>query len=221
MVRFGVPDGMVVQAFQFTLDLTGKQASMVRRQFGGRRYAYNWAVRTMRADITAFHADGAKAPVPSMIGLRKRWNQAKDTECVDGATGEAWWPEVSKEAFADGIAGAVDAYWNWQKSRAGTREGRRMGFPRFKRKGQERLALLEAHRADVTARLAEIRENLELIDHKIGVYRGRRGRRRRPAMGAQPPGGCPLTSPPAHARQVMLCWAGGGMDGTREMETYL
>ena len=86
---------------------------------------------------------------------------------------------------------------------------------------QERLALLEAHRADVTARLAEIRENLELIDHKIGVYRGRRGRRRRPAMGAQPPGGCPLTSPPAHARQVMLCWAGGGMDGTREMETYL
>jgi DNA-binding transcriptional MerR regulator len=38
---------------------------------------------------------------------------------------------------------------------------------------QERLALLEAHRADVTAKLAQIRENLELIDHKIGVYRGR------------------------------------------------
>jgi len=38
---------------------------------------------------------------------------------------------------------------------------------------QERLALLEAHRADVTAKLAEIRENLQLIDHKIGVYRGR------------------------------------------------
>jgi len=38
---------------------------------------------------------------------------------------------------------------------------------------QERLALLEAHRADVTAKLAEIQENLELIDHKIDVYRGR------------------------------------------------
>jgi DNA-binding transcriptional MerR regulator len=37
----------------------------------------------------------------------------------------------------------------------------------------ERLALLEAHRADVTARLAEITENLRLIDRKIGVYRGR------------------------------------------------
>src|SRR5947207_10266680 len=38
---------------------------------------------------------------------------------------------------------------------------------------KERLALMEAHRADVTAKLAEIPENLELIDHKIGVYRGR------------------------------------------------
>jgi DNA-binding transcriptional MerR regulator len=38
---------------------------------------------------------------------------------------------------------------------------------------QERLALLEAHRADVTAKLAEIQDNLELIDHKIDVYRGR------------------------------------------------
>ena len=38
---------------------------------------------------------------------------------------------------------------------------------------QERLALMEAHRAAVIARLAELRENLKLIDHKIGVYRGR------------------------------------------------
>jgi DNA-binding transcriptional MerR regulator len=38
---------------------------------------------------------------------------------------------------------------------------------------QERLALMEAHRAEVTARLAEVQENLKLIDHKINVYRGR------------------------------------------------
>jgi DNA-binding transcriptional MerR regulator len=37
----------------------------------------------------------------------------------------------------------------------------------------ERLALMESHRAEVTARLAELQENLELIDHKIDVYRGR------------------------------------------------
>ena len=49
---------------------------------------------------------------------------------------------------------------------------------------QERLALMEAHRAEVTAKLAQLRENLELIDHKIDVYRGR--------LAAQPPGRCPL-----------------------------
>jgi DNA-binding transcriptional MerR regulator len=38
---------------------------------------------------------------------------------------------------------------------------------------QERLALLEAHRAEVVARIAELTENLELIDHKLDVYRGR------------------------------------------------
>jgi DNA-binding transcriptional MerR regulator len=38
---------------------------------------------------------------------------------------------------------------------------------------QERLALMDAHRADVTAKLAEIQANLKVIDHKIDVYRGR------------------------------------------------
>jgi DNA-binding transcriptional MerR regulator len=38
---------------------------------------------------------------------------------------------------------------------------------------EERLALLEAHREDVRARLREVRRNLELIDYKIDLYRGR------------------------------------------------
>ncbi len=37
----------------------------------------------------------------------------------------------------------------------------------------ERLALLEEHRAAVATQLSELQKNLELIDHKIGVYRGR------------------------------------------------
>jgi DNA-binding transcriptional MerR regulator len=37
---------------------------------------------------------------------------------------------------------------------------------------KERLALLESHREDVLAKLAEIQENLKIIDHKIDVYRG-------------------------------------------------
>jgi DNA-binding transcriptional MerR regulator len=38
---------------------------------------------------------------------------------------------------------------------------------------KDRLALLEEHRAEVLAKLAEVQESLGLIDHKIDVYRGR------------------------------------------------
>lgn len=37
----------------------------------------------------------------------------------------------------------------------------------------ERLDLLESHRDDVLARIAELYANLDLINHKIDVYRGR------------------------------------------------
>ena len=36
---------------------------------------------------------------------------------------------------------------------------------------KDRLELMEAHRAEVLAKLAELQENLQLIDHKIDVYR--------------------------------------------------
>ena len=138
MARFKVPDGWTVQAFTFALDCTPGQEASLRRQFGGRRYARNWAVRTLKDDVGRYHAAGEETEKPSLASMRMRWNQVKDTECVDAETGEAWWPQISKEAFADGIQGAVEAYWNWQQSRAGTRAGRRVGFPRFAKKGRDR-----------------------------------------------------------------------------------
>jgi putative transposase len=136
--RFEVPEGWTVQAFQFALDCSPEQAACVRRQFGGRRYARNWALRTLKSDIDAYHATGAETDKPSLFGMRARWNKAKHTECVDAGTGEVWWPEISKEAFADGIRAAVDGYWNWQESRTGKRAGKRVGFPRFAKKGRDR-----------------------------------------------------------------------------------
>ncbi|MPZ53488.1 MAG: transposase [Acidimicrobiia bacterium] len=138
MARFEVPDGWTAQAFCFALDPTPEQTACVSRQFGGRRKARNWAVATLKADLRRYHETGKETEKPSLAGLRKRWNRVKDTECVDAETGEVWWPEISKEAFADGIKGAVDGYWNWQTSRAGTRTGTRVGFPRFARKGRDR-----------------------------------------------------------------------------------
>jgi putative transposase len=69
--------------------------------------------------------------------MRKQFNRDKHTLCVDRETGEVWWPAISKEAFADGVRGAMQAYDNWTGSRAGARGGKRMGFPRSKRKGRD------------------------------------------------------------------------------------
>jgi putative transposase len=137
VARFEVPDGWTVQAFTFALDCTPAQAACLGRQFGGRRYARNWAVRTLKNDLARYREAGQETGKPSLASLRKRWNQAKDTECLDRETGEAWWPQVSKEAFADGIKAAADGYWNWQASRAGKRAGKRVGFPRFAKKGRD------------------------------------------------------------------------------------
>lgn len=137
MANFEVPEGWTVQVFRFTLDPTDEQTRSLSRHFGARRKAYNWTVATLKADIDAWHAGGVETAKPSLRVLRKRWNTVKDEICVNTETGVVWWPECSKEAYADGIAGAVDAYWNWQQSRSGKRAGKRVGFPRFKRKGRD------------------------------------------------------------------------------------
>ena len=137
MATFEIPDGWCVQALRFTLDPTEEQAGSLARHFGARRKAYNWTVGALKADIEAWHAVGVKTAKPSLRVLRKRWNTVKNDVCVNAETAVAWWPECSKEAYADGIAGAVHAYWNWQTSRCGKRAGKRVGFPRFKRKGRD------------------------------------------------------------------------------------
>jgi putative transposase len=129
MAKFEVPEGWCVQAYRFTLDPTKDQALALARHFGARRKAYNWTVATLKGDIQAWHANGIATAKPSLRVLRKRWNTVKDEVCVNTETGLAWWPECSKEAYADGIARAVDAYWNWQNSRSGKRDGKPMGLP--------------------------------------------------------------------------------------------
>ncbi len=126
--------GREVQAFSFALDPTPEQEASVRRHFGARRYAYNWTVAEIRRELRLHRECGVSFGPPSLARLRKRWNRNKHRLAVD-PDGNPWWQEVSKEAFSNGIADAVTAYWNWQRHRSdGTR---RFGFPRFRRKGRD------------------------------------------------------------------------------------
>jgi putative transposase len=51
-----------------------------------------------------------------------------------------WWAQCSKEAFNTGLANLSAALGNWHAWRTGTRKGRRMGWPRPKRKHARRSA---------------------------------------------------------------------------------
>ena len=136
--RYYPPEGQIIQAFSFALDPTEGQAATIARFFGARRKAFNWTLDQMKSDLDRYHETGESGTPPSFYSLRTRWNAQKDAACVNVDTGEVWWPEVSKEVFADGVKGATDAYWRWQRSRAGTIKGRRVGFPRFKKRGRDR-----------------------------------------------------------------------------------
>ena len=182
--RYCPPEGQIIQAFNFALDPTPDQSAQIGRFFGARRKAFNWTLDQIKADLTGYRETGESTSAPSFYSLRKRWNAQKDIVCVNHDTGETWWPEVSKEVFADGVRGATDAYWRWQKSRAGKIRGRKVGFPRFKKRGHDRdrfsfttgVMRLEADRRHLTLPvLGTLRthENTRRIERLIALDRAR------------------------------------------------
>jgi putative transposase len=182
--RYSPPEGQIIQAFTFALDPTPDQAAHIARFFGARRKAFNWTLDQIKTDLEHYRETGESSTPPSFYSLRKRWNAEKDTVCVNDTTGDVWWPEVSKEVFADGVRGATDAYWRWQQSRAGKIAGRKVGFPRFKKRGKDRdrfsfstgTMRLEADRRHLTLPvLGTIRthENTRRIERLVALDRAK------------------------------------------------
>ena len=184
MAKFTPTPGRTIQAFQFAVDPTPVQRVLIDRHFGARRKARNWTVEHLKADIDAFHATGEpEHGPPSLPSLRKRWNEAKNDVCVDRETGEIWWNDISKEAFADGVKGAVDAYWRWHHSRSGNMEGRKAGFPKFKKRGRDQdrytittgaFGVADRHHVKIP-KLGRVRvhENMRKIERLIASDRAR------------------------------------------------
>ncbi len=182
--RYCPPEGQIIQAFTFALEPTLEQSVQISRFFGARRKAFNWTLDQMKSDLDRYHETGESGTPPSFYSLRKRWNAEKNTVCVSDTTGEVWWQEISKEVFADGVRGATDAYWRWQKSRSGQIAGRRIGFPRFKKRGKDRNRFsfttgtmrLEADRRHLTLPvLGTLRthENTRRIERLIAMNRAK------------------------------------------------
>jgi putative transposase len=131
MGRYAVPQGRILKGRSVRLMPTPEQVAHFKRDDGARRFACNWAVAEIRRAFSSGAETGQyDAAVWSHYELRKRWNHVKPEVAP-------WWAECSKEAYSNGIADAVNALKNWHSSKAGGREGARMGFPRFRKKGTD------------------------------------------------------------------------------------
>ncbi len=124
----------MIRAFLFALDPTDAQVEAFRSHCGGQRYAYNFGLGLIRANLDQRAAersygitdDQLTAPVGwSAFSLRRAWNDAKNERAP-------WWRENSKEAYSSGLANLATALSNWSASKSGKRAGPRVAFPRFK-----------------------------------------------------------------------------------------
>jgi putative transposase len=121
----------VHQAYRFALDPTPRQQGRLASHAGAARFAFNWGLALVKERLDRRTA-GEDVTVPwTLPALRREWNQAK-------ADVAPWWAENSKEAYSSGLDGLARALENFTDAKQGRRAGKRMGFPRFKRKGRAR-----------------------------------------------------------------------------------
>jgi putative transposase len=129
-------NGRVLQAYQFALDPADRQLGALYSHCGAQRFAYNWGLRLIKANLDQRDAeksygitDSDLTPLVnwSAYGLRKVWNRAKEDDAP-------WWRENSKEAYSSGLANLAAAMGAWAKSCKAQQNGAAVQFPRFKSK---------------------------------------------------------------------------------------
>jgi putative transposase len=128
-----------MQAYRFALDPNNTQAAALSRHVGAARFAFNWGLARTKAALAQREAEKTYGvpeveltDVPwSLYALRREWNRAKGDVAP-------WWGECSKEAFSAGLDALARGLKNWNDSRTGKRKDRRVGFPRFKKRGRAR-----------------------------------------------------------------------------------
>ncbi|WP_198592053.1 helix-turn-helix domain-containing protein [Kyrpidia spormannii] len=121
----------VLQAYRFALDPSPHQERMLASHTGARRFAFNWGLALVKERLEA-RGRGEDVEVPwTLAALRREWNRQKEQVAP-------WWRENSKEAYSAGLDGLARGLKAFFDSRSGKRKGRRVGFPKFRKKGRGR-----------------------------------------------------------------------------------
>lgn len=115
----------VNQAYRFALDPTPEQERALRSHGGAARFAWNWGLAKC---VERYQTEGRWY---SAIDLHRLWNAEKK---VDPAL--TWWSENSKCVYQEAFRNLDRALADFIKSRKGERKGKRLGFPRFKKRGK-------------------------------------------------------------------------------------
>jgi len=107
----------VNQAFRYELDPTVRQQRLLARAAGTARYAFNWGLALCKRLLNA------GKPVPHAAEIHRLWNAEKAQR--------SWVYGVSKCCGQEALRDLDRAFANFWRGR---KEGRRVGFPRFRRK---------------------------------------------------------------------------------------
>jgi putative transposase len=113
------------QAYRFALEPAPTQARALLSHAGASRFAWNWGLAKCRE---RYDAEGRWY---SGADLHRLWNAEKNAD-----PGLAWWGQNSKCAYQEAFRDLDRALRDFVRSRKGERRGRRLGFPRFKKRGK-------------------------------------------------------------------------------------
>ena len=125
---------MTILAVKVALDPTPKQERILRSNIGAARFAFNWGLARVianmdqrKAEKTYGISDEELTPCVSWspYSLCKDWNKAKYEVAP-------WWEENSKESYSTGLDRLAKALKNWWDSKNGKRKGVQVGFPKFR-----------------------------------------------------------------------------------------
>ncbi|WP_425953731.1 IS607 family element RNA-guided endonuclease TnpB [Xylanimonas sp. McL0601] len=152
---------MTLQGFRVELAPMPAQADRLAQHAGLHRVVFNHCLAHVQAvmgqraaERTYGIADDQLTPAVgwSAPALEKYWRQTH-AQVYPWFTAEGLSSRVPKEACR-ALAAALS---NWAKSKAGTRKGRRVGFPRFRRRKDGATCRFDAHTAHpVTARTVHV-----------------------------------------------------------------
>ena len=115
----------VTQAYRFALEPTPNLERRLRSHAGAARFAWNWGL----AKCQESYAAGGRWY--SAADLHKLWNAQKKTDPT-----LAWWRQNSKCVYQEAFRDLDRALADFIRSKNGQRKGRRLGFPRFKKRGR-------------------------------------------------------------------------------------